>query len=148
MSINVFSDDPIDDDNNDNIIHKDDISVKSNMDILNIFTIYYKRLYKKNNNEHMFEGIDYDKVDSTNTCMELFYEHLEKYRLYIEDHNECVLYEMEDTDIPIDTFDECYILSINDKSYLAPLLISLISHLSTMNWESLDWHLYKIKGAS
>ena len=46
--------------------------------LLNIFTCYFKQLFRRQQDETMFDHTDNSK-DSTNRCMEFMYEQINKY---------------------------------------------------------------------
>ena len=111
--------------------------------LMNIFTVYFRNLFKKNPNMNMFEGVNYNILDSTNRQMELFYEHLDKYKHMEHNEDEISIYPIEE--LKLDECQELYILKINNKEYGCRYLIPLISLLSEHDWLNIEWSLLPIK---
>ena len=113
------------------------------INIMNIFTIYYKQLFNKEKESHMFEEINYEKENSTNRCMELLFEEIVKYNK-CEDQNITKLYNEEELDI--EKCPELYALLIDNKvEKVCQLLIPLIVYLAGMEWTNIDWSIHPIK---
>ena len=110
---------------------------------MNIFTIYFRTLFKKDPTLHIFQGIDYNKLDSTNRQMELFYEHMTKYKE--NEYNEDLVSIYFPDDIDINKCQELYILKINKLEYACQFIIPLLSMLSDENWTDTDWSILPVK---
>jgi len=125
------------------------------INLMNIFTVYFRNLFKKNPTLNMFEGVNHNKLDSTSRQMELFYEHLNKYR---EMEHTCAntktntktknddaisIYPIED--ININECEELYILKFDNKEFGCQYLIPLISLLSQQDWTNIKWTLLPVK---
>ena len=67
--------------------------------LLNIFTVYFRNLFNKDPTLNIFQGVNYNKLDSTNRQMELFYEHLMKYKESEHDDDVVSIYSVQDMDI-------------------------------------------------
>ena len=75
----------------DNIENIDNEEVYGdNVNFINVFLCYYKHLFNKKNNTHMFTDVDYDKPGSTNRCMELLYDEMYKYSQNEEHEENCL----------------------------------------------------------
>lgn len=119
------------------------------VDIMNIFQTYYKILFKKENNVNMFDGINFDDETSTNRSLELFYEHIFKYKDY-ENKNKIEfieLYDEDDDDVVKLNSDELYALLIdNNIIKLSPSLFSIMSYLANnYNWRNKIWKIINLK---
>ena len=80
----------------------------------------------------MFEGIDYSKEDSTNRCMELFFNELYKYNRNEKVGNKVTIYDIKDPEKPnLINSNELYVLTIGDgknkKEKFVRIFNSLIS---------------------
>ena len=111
--------------------------------LMNIFTIYFRNLFNKDPTLNIFQGVNYDKLDSTNRQMELFYEHLTKYKEQEHIDDLVSIYPVEDIDIS--KCKELYILKVKDTEYACQFIIPLISLLSDQQWEIIDWLILPIK---
>ncbi len=127
----------------DYVVPEEELSFKRHLDLMNIFLVYFKTLFKREPNLNMFDGVDEDQKDFTNRHMELFYEELLKYKENINDEQKITIYQLEDIDI--NSCDELYILKYNDKEYGCQFLIPLMSLLSDFNWRGEDWSIIPIK---
>ena len=119
------------------------------VDIMNIFQTYYKILFKKDKNVNMFDCINIEDETSTNRSLELFYEHIFKYKDY-ENKNKIEfieLYNEDDEDVMKLNSDELYALLIeNNISKLSPSLFSIISYLANnYNWRTTIWKIINLK---
>lgn len=119
------------------------------VDIMNIFQTYFKILFKKEKNVNMFDGINIEDETSTNRSLELFYEHIFKYKDY-ENKNQIEfieLYDEDDEDVMKLNSDELYALLIdNNISKLSPSLFSVISYLANnYNWRNTIWKIINLK---
>jgi len=83
------------------------------LNLLNIYTCYFKQVYEKNRDTTMFENINTDDINSTNQCLELLYEEINKFK-NSQDENKNYLYDPND-DI-LDPEKELYTLCINNES--------------------------------
>lgn len=115
------------------------------VNLLNIFTCYYKKLFSKKETSSIFEGVDYERIDSTNRYMEFLYEEISKYnKSTIEDKD--VLYDPEDNDIDINKCSELYALYIdNEIKYVSKFLLPLLHYLSEMKWLEVEWSIIPLK---
>ena len=115
------------------------------VNLLNIFTCYYKKLFAKKETSSIFEGIDYEKVGSTNRYMEFLYEEIFKYnKSTVEDKD--VLYDPEDNDIDINKCNELYALYIdNEIKYVCKFILPVLQSLSEMNWLEVEWSIMPLK---
>ena len=137
-----------DDQNHDDYDDCDDndkIYDENGIDLLNIFLCYYRQLFQKNC-VNMFTGIDYDKGGSTNRCMELLYEHVQKYKEAEKSNNieKIELFNVEDLDI--DKCEELYQLNIDNKpKKISQLLLPIMLYLTTIDWTTINWSIVPIK---
>lgn len=111
--------------------------------LMNIFTVHFRTLFNKDPTLNIFQGVDYDKLDSTNRQMELFYEHLTKYKENEHDDDLVSIYSVDDVDI--NKCRELYILKIDKSEYACQFIIPLISLLSEENWGELEWSILPVK---
>ena len=121
----------------------DDEKMNEYVDILNIFLIYFKNLFKKQPNLHMFSEIDYNKANSTNRHMELYYTEMLKYKENINDEERTSIYSLEDIDI--NKCRELYVLNYDDKEYGCQFLFPLLSLLAQLNWRDINWSIIPVK---
>lgn len=112
--------------------------------MLQVFNVYFKELFKRNPKNSIFEGVDYDRLDSTNRVQELFYEHLWRYKqVHLVDIEAITIYPI--TEFNINDCKELYSLKIGDEEYGCQYLIPLLSFLTQHNWMEIEWSLLPIK---
>lgn len=119
----------------------------SYMNLLNIYTCYYKKLFVKNKNSTMFDDIDYEKIDSTNKCLELLYNEIYKFDQSKEDDRD-ILYEPDDDLIDIDQCKELYSLYIgSEPKFTCKNLLPLLKYMAETynNWTEMAWSIIPLK---
>lgn len=115
------------------------------INLLNIYTCYFKQLFDKTQHENIFNGIDYEKSDSTNRCMEFLYEEIFKYNSS-DDPNKDVLYGPDDNEIKLEECKELYTLCIDDvPSLICKFLLPILKYLSNSDWLNINWYIVPIK---
>jgi hypothetical protein len=135
----------------ENFEDKDEDEFGKVADLMNIHQTYFRTLFKKNNNENMFEEINYEDKTSTNRSLELFYEYFYEYKTNLEKGEEYVSVYTEDT-IEQDKFEVLYgVLIDGDVKYLSPCIYSLYLLLADnkiIKWrENKLWKIIQIKSA-
>ena len=110
--------------------------------MLNIFQIYYKTLFRRPKNEHMFTDIT--EENCTNRCLELLYEHMHKYKKYF-DTNKSIIYKKNEFPKNVDDCDELFLLKVNNKEIVCELLIPLVQYLMEFKWEKINWSINQLK---
>ncbi len=132
-----------------NPILEEDIMAEKMVEIINIFHIYYKILFKKEKNVTMFEGMNLEDNTSTNRSMELLFEHIYKYKDNISKNKlELIeIYNEDDSELLNLETDELFALLINnDINKLSPSLFSIISHLANnFEWREINWKIINLK---
>jgi len=114
------------------------------IDVLNIFFFYFKKKIQKKKNYNMFDDIDYNKIESTNRCLEFMYEHIEKYKSNQDNMYICRLYNPDELDIS--ECEELYVLIIDDKqNKVCQLLYPIIVFLAEQDWTNIKWSINPIK---
>ena len=120
------------------------LDIDDNIEMLNVFLLYFKQLFNKEKNYHMFTEINYDEENSTTRPMELLYDHLYKYKL--NHHNEEITAIYKPEHIDIDNCIELYVLNLNgEQKYACQFLIPLIKLLTKKQWLIIDWSIDPIK---
>jgi len=115
------------------------------VEIINAFQTYFKKLFKKKDNENMFADIDIANPLSTNRSMEFLYDHIYKYKNNTPEYNK--LYDETD-EFELDHFDEFYTLMIDGEIIkLSASVYALINYLVTekKEWYTLRWELINLK---
>ena len=113
---------------------------------LNIFHVYYKRLFNKKESTYIFADIE-DAEHDTNRELELFFEALHDYKLHQADDEYIELYKPnsknDNTHIG-----EIYALDIDGHIlYMSYLILPLIQFLATQKWVDINWNIFRIKSA-
>lgn len=121
----------------------DNSLINEYLDILNVYLAYYKNLYHKPKHENMFFSTDPNIIDSTNKCMETFYDELNSYKISNEpDKN--VLYDPND--IQIDMCKSLYLLMINnEQKFACKYLLPIFKYITTIEWSKTDWSIIPLK---
>ena len=117
------------------------------MNLLNIYTCYYKKLFVKKKDATMFENIDYEKMDSTNKCLEMLYDEIYKFDQSKEEDKD-ILYDPDDDTISIDECKELYSLYIeNEPKFVCKYLLPILKYLaeSHNNWTDMKWSIIPLK---
>lgn len=116
------------------------------LNIINAFQTYFKKLFKRDDNENMFNDIDTNDPLSTNRSMEFLYEHIFKYQELIKKKT-LVIYEENDK-FDLDIYSEFYALLINNEIVkLSESLYALIEFLvlKDENWFEIKWEIMNLK---
>lgn len=115
------------------------------VDLLNVYTCYYKQLHEKKQDATLFDNIDYEKEESTNKSLEFLYEEMFK----LKNSNEIdkdLLYEPNDIEVDINKWNEMYALYINDEQkYVCKFLLPLLNYISKSDWTKLNWNIKPFK---
>ena len=135
------------DGNCDNDNDKEDFTEENKMvNIINAFQIYFKRLFKRNDNENMFNDMNINDPLSTNRSMEFLYDHIFKYQ-EIKKKNNQILFEENDK-FDLNLYTEFYALLINNEIIkLSESVYALIELLVSEkeNWFELKWEIMNLK---
>jgi hypothetical protein len=133
---------------NDYEIPKDDNN-DLYFDIINIFNVYFKTLFNRDQNSTLFDGINSDDPCSTNRAMETLYEEIhrfkscqnEKYiKLYdpTEYRDKYLISGKLDEDYPF------YMVKLSNSEKVTHNLITAISYIASFNWKECDWEINQI----
>jgi hypothetical protein len=134
----------------DSVDDKEDFTEENKMvNIINAFQIYFKRLFKRNDNENMFNDMNLNDPLSTNRSMEFLYDHIFKYqeikkKIKINDQ---ILFDENDK-FDLNLYTEFYALLINNEIIkLSESLYALIELLVSEkeNWFELKWEIMNLK---
>lgn len=110
--------------------------------LLNIYTCYFKQLFRRQQDETMFDHLD-EKKDSTNKCMECLYDEIYKYNKSDEpDKNE--LYDLNEDNNLLEDFQSkgSYVLYLNNTPlYVCKYLLPLLQYLTTIDWPNSNWSI-------
>jgi len=120
------------------------------VDILNIYNIYFKTLFGKNQEISLFDGIDNDNPVSTNRALENLFEAIEKHKnssdeKYIKLFNPSEYrdtYLKENSTIPEDH--PFYMVNIDKEEFVTHNLISAITHIAEYDWRNIHWSINQI----
>ena len=131
----------------DNIDNKEDFTEENKMvNIINAFQIYFKRLFKRNDNENMFNDMNLNDPLSTNRSMEFLYDHIFKYQEIKKKNNQILFNENDKFDLNLYT--EFYALLINNEIIkLSESVYALIEVLVLEKeiWFELKWEIMNLK---
>lgn len=131
----------------DYYLDEEEKEFQEDLNFLNIYLWYFKHLFNQKKSMHMFEGINYEKDDSTNRCLELLYEEVEKYKEAKDDITKITLYNPDE--ININNCQELYVLIINNEhKKVCQTLIPLIRYLATdetNKWTEMNWMIVPLK---
>ena len=123
----------------DYTIADDEIEYKPQIDLMNIFLVYFKKMFERQEKANMFDHIDYEKDNSTNKCLEMIYEEMLKYNNSKYDDKD-VLYLPQDIDIK--KFTELYCLYVeNEQKYCSRSLLVLLKYTTSLNWVNINWSI-------
>lgn len=105
-------------------------------DFMNVYMIYYKKLYNKKTNYKMFDDLDSNK--DTNSCMEILYDEIERYKKSSKEINENIKNYNECERIYIIYYDE-------EKKGYCDNLVTAIKYISEKEWKEKNWSIMQIK---
>ena len=121
------------------------------VDCMNICHIYFKNLFRKEN-ENMFTNIDDKDEYSTNREMEFVYETMYKYNINLANNTKlCDIYEPNKINdyLNKDEYDELYGLSLNNQIIkVCPSLFGIITYIAhQIDWKNEDiiWAIIPLK---
>lgn len=113
---------------------------------LNLYNIYYKILYQKQQNFHLFDQINYDDESCTNEAMELLYDQLVKLRN--EDNNRFTDVFSIESYRKLYPYDQSnygtYIVKINNTKWITHNLISALHLVSQSDWSTGEWSINQV----
>jgi hypothetical protein len=115
------------------------------VEIINVFHIYYKKIFNISNSDNMFTNIDINDPKATNKPLEFLYEHMHKYKL-IKEKNTEILFD-ENGNFNLDNYTEFYSLLINYEIVkLSESLYALLEYLinNYNNWYDIKWDVVRI----
>lgn len=116
---------------------EDDLGISDNTDFLNVYMIYYKKLFNVNPNTNMFTGVDYNELDSTNRSMEYLYDHMNRFNEATGTDKDLIC---EPDDLDPSKCSEIYLLMVDGTPVkTCQLLIPLLSYISTLEWNNIEW---------
>ncbi len=125
----------------------DDYTEENKMvNIINAFQTYYKRLFKRDDNENMFSDMDTTDPLATNRSMEFLYDHIFKYQEIIK-KKQLILFNESDK-FNLDDYEEFYALLINHEIIkLSESVYALIEFLilEKENWFESKWEIMNLK---
>ncbi len=116
------------------------------VNIINAFQTYYKRLFKRDDNENMFSDMDTTDPLATNRSMEFLYDHIFKYQEIIK-KKQLILFNESDK-FNLDDYEEFYALLINHEIIkLSESVYALIEFLilEKENWFESKWEIMNLK---
>lgn len=130
---------------NDYVVAEEEKEYGNYVSLLNIYTCYFKQLFRRKQDETIFDHVDYEKKNSTNKCMEFLYEEIHKFNISKEEDRE-MLYSPDDMTIDINLCNELYSLYINSEPlYVCKYLLPILQYLTTTEWHSIDWSIIPLK---
>lgn len=121
-------------------------------DLINIFTVYYKTLFKKKADVTLFDGIDMQDDTSTNRALEMFYDEIYKLKNTVFDRYK-TLYDPDeykklysDTKIPDDypLYSVCIQDNTTNETKLTHNLIIAISYIAEFDWIKCKWSINQL----
>ena len=124
------------------------------VDILNIFNVYFKSLFKKKQNSTLFDEIDTEDLSSTNRAMEKLYEEINNYKeanknknnRYVELFDPLIykqMYLVSSNKLPEDY--PFYLIDINNKEQkVTHNLITALNYIANFNWKEIEWSINQI----
>jgi hypothetical protein len=117
------------------------------IDCVNIFQVYYKTLFNKEENNSMLNGVDPKNKTSTNRSMELFYEALSKYNTAEQSGNINFSTIYDPKQIDLNSFDEIYALKLDGAiTKLSPSLFGIITYIAHyVDWINDGWAIVSLK---
>lgn len=117
----------------------------SQVSILNVFTAYYQKSYKKENISMLDEIKRDDYWTGTSHMMELFYTMLYNYKLYKTSNPDMI--EIKDVGtIKAETCDELYGLYLNNQMIkICKTLLPLIIYIVEENLDRDSWNIVNLK---
>lgn len=134
---------------NEYVLDPEEEQMQPYMDMLNIFTIYYRQLFAKKHNTTLLDEIDGTNPTSTNRQLELFYGGIHKYKNRKSD-DDIELYTLSDyrkkyKKIP-DDIPAIYLVKINESKRITHNIISAVMFISKHDWmaDTCEWSIQQI----
>ena len=134
-------------------IPKDEEATQPYVDLLNIYLVYYKTLFNKSQNYNLFSDINKQDDFSTNDIMEKLYEEIYKYKqaqnqskqfidLYKPEEYKKLYLSEPNSKMPEDH--PLYMVYDGQDQYLSHNLITILVHLTGIDWCNVDWSINQI----
>ncbi|CAH6421777.1 Hypothetical protein KVN_LOCUS463 [uncultured virus] len=118
--------------------------VQESINLLNIYLCYFKNLHNCKPDQHMFTNVDSFKKESTNKCIELFYDEISKYKQFLDQPEKIKLCEPDCFDI--NEVEELYLLLLNYEPYkVCQTIFPILNYLSTLDWVNIEWSVIPLK---
>lgn len=135
---------------NDYEIPEDETKYTLYVDMLNIFNIYQKFLYKKADDSTILDDIDNNDPTSTNRPLEKLYDEIYKYKT-AKDQRFTKLFDpvfyretylIQDSKLPEDY--PFYLVEIDETQMVTHNLITALLHISSFEWQQMEWSINQI----
>lgn len=115
------------------------------VNMINIFTCYFKKLFERKESDNLFAGINIEVEDSTNKSLEFLYDEIIKFNSSMEDDKD-ILYDPDDDLLDINNCKELYILCVDHSPlYACKFLLPLLQYLGGENWLEMEWNIMPLK---
>jgi hypothetical protein len=143
-----------DEENSNNANTNEDVDIPAeessiHIDCMNICQVYFKTLFKKNN-EHMLTGINPKDEYSTSRSMEFMYETMFKYNTNLANNSKlCDIYvpsQLNKYLLQMD-YEELYGLLIDGTiEKVSPSLFAIITYIAhEIKWKTAQWTIVPLK---
>jgi hypothetical protein len=129
--------------------NEDETEISAEQTILvnmsNIYLSYFKNLYNKKQSYKLFDELNDNDDESTNRCMELFYEDMLKFESS-DDPEKNDLFPSDSDEIDINECDDLYALYIDNKHvYSCKFIMPIIKQLAMNDWDTKNWTIVPLK---
>jgi len=132
-------------------IPKEERDVIHYVDILNVFTVYFKTLFHKDKTYNILKDIELDKESSTNRAQEMLFDEIILYKnakekrlieIYdVKDYKEKFLLNGQEIPEKYDT----YLVVNKNNTKITHSLVTALSYIASLeNWYNVEWSINKI----
>lgn len=132
-------------------LSEEDIIMGDYLNVLNIYTVYFKTLYGKDEQYALLDEINRYDDTSTNLALEMFYEELKIYQKASDERYKKVfdideykkMYLTDEKSLPDDY--NTYIIQVEDEEKMSHSLIMALFHIAKFeNWYQIKWSINKV----
>lgn len=137
----------------DYAVPEDEKDMQIYVNLLNIYLVYFKTMYNKNESYNIFSDINQNDETSTNDAIIKLYDEIHRYKQEQNKNKQFInLFELDeykklylpDSNSKINEDYPLYMVYDGSRQYLSHNLITILLHLTNIDWHNIDWSINQI----